>query len=202
MKFKTKLIISGIGICIVVFFAAPALLAASVFLAVACFFAANYFGKMYLKRGETFELPFPVTKGASIIASHPEVDYRKGAKVIFYKFQCKINPKEALLSDGSVVPMRVPSEYNIHYFTVGVNRNDNSVEWVHLGDQYHCDKHKTSNCFYIGDLVSDAMSYEFLDELITLLETYNLDMSLNIDHWQNPKFEKLNYSLVRLLEAA
>ncbi len=150
---------------------------------------------------ELFDLPFAVTKGVSVIAPKPEVENRKNE--VFYKFKCRIIPDKALMADGEILSMNVPDSYRIKQFIVGVNPADNSVNWVHIGnDQYHCDKHETSKCLYLKHLYKEEISYEFLYKLIDLFETYNMDTPLRIDHWNDSNFERLNRNLISELKAA
>ncbi len=99
-----------------------------------------------------FELNNDIIRGTNFIRKLPKVDISE--KHTTYKFKCRIAPNMARLASGKKVPMKVSDDLMIRTFTIGVDPQDNCVEFVYLGpDQYHCDLDPQSKCLCIQNLL-------------------------------------------------
>ena len=117
-----------------------------------------------------------------------------------YDFECKLRPSKAMTRDGNLHDMRVPDEFIIRKFTIGVKTQDNTVQYVYLGkDAYHSDKCQKTQCFYLYDLMDKVLCRDFMIALMTRLMTYELENSMSDEHWENDAFLKLNKKLINQL---
>ena len=143
------------------------------------------------KVAQKFKLDSNIVYMDSCIYNSPKT-FINGDKLC-YKFICRINPDRARLADGTVVEMKVPEEYIIRTFTIGVDPSDNSVDFVYLGpEQYHCDNDKYTECLCLQHLYKEILNYDFLVRLLDLMMVYDIDDPMRVDHWDNKEFFKLN----------
>jgi hypothetical protein len=147
---------------------------------------------------DKFELTTPITKRDNYLRP-PKlgVEYND---ITEYDFKCKIRPSKAMTIDGQLHDMRVPDEFIIRKFTIGVKTLDNTVQYVYLGhDTYHSDKCEKTQCFYLSDLFDTVLCEDFVGVLMTKLMTYELENSMSHEHWENDAFLKLNKKLINQL---
>ena len=144
---------------------------------------------------ENYEMCEDLVYGQNHIAHNHKT--RKHREWVMHSFTCRIQPKKARMSDHQTfLPLWVPDEYIIRHFTVGVN-SDNTVEFVWLGDQYHCDNDPQSNCLALQHLYREEFNEEFMEDLMDLISVYDVETSMRHDHWDHEKFRQNNKKIVK-----
>lgn len=155
------------------------------------------FDRMYpspKKKGyEELKFGHHVVDGECVIYNDPQF-FDDGNGFKSYKFRCYVNPYQARLADGTIMRM-VCDEFKIKEFIVGVHPEDNTVEYVYLGSkQYHCDKEPETKCFCIQEAYLTPLDMQFLDRLMELFNTYEVDDCVSHEHWESEKFGSDSYN--------
>lgn len=141
-----------------------------------------------------------VINGTNIINPDPKTWVQSGKEQLrVYKFNCIIQPNKANLA-GTEVDMKIPDEYTINQFSILTDPETNEVLYVHLGQQYHCDKDPISNCVCLSELYRENLDYRFMESLLELLSRYDLFDSYCQDHWDNDVFVKSNSKLTAKMQ--
>lgn len=149
------------------------------------------------KKVDAVEFKTPIILGDNMVNGTPEVIVKGGLRL--YKFKCRIRPNVAVLESNGVVQahvMKTPKEFAVREFLVGTSSSDNKIQWVWLGDQYHCDKHPDSKCLNIGDAMGEVISKESIETLTSYISTYYLSDPMSNAHWDNDTFYKENKLLM------
>ena len=150
------------------------------------------------KVANKFEMDNNIVYKDCVINRYPKT-FANG-KRLCYKFQCRINPDRARLADATVLDMKVPEEFIIRTFTIGVDPSDNSVDFVHLGpEQYHCDNDPVSECLCLQHLYKETLNYDFLESLLDLMMVYDVDDPMRADHWDNKDFTNSNRNILKAM---
>jgi hypothetical protein len=116
-----------------------------------------------------------------------------------YVFKCHITPNKALLRDASIHEMKVPQDYMINEFHIGVH-SDNTVEYLDLGKQYHSDRCPKSHCVFLGHLMGEKLTIDLMKDIMDLLLTYELDNPMDHRHWDNADFHKSNQGILETMK--
>jgi hypothetical protein len=110
-----------------------------------------------------------------------------------YVFTCRVKPLYSLANGDSYKTIKVPDEYIIRYFRVGVDLKNNQIQYVDLGaSQYHCDQNPNSNYLFIGELRGKELTKENVFEIMKLMMTYDLENPMRFEHWDNSGFVVAN----------
>lgn len=155
------------------------------------------FDKLYpspkKKEYEEIKFGYHVVDGDCVIYNDPQFfDSGNGFKT--YRFRCNIIPYKARLANGSKMEMSATGdEFKIKEFLVGINPEDNTVEYVYLGEnQYHCDKETKTRCLCLQEIYKTELNIQFLERLMELMTTYDIEDCVSHEHWEDESFKRSN----------
>lgn len=148
----------------------------------------------------TYEMNLPIIYGDQFI--QPPVKSSESEGVTEYDVICSIEPCKALLIDGCYYDMKVPAEYRIKAFRIGVNTEDHTIRYIELGpNQYHVDKCPKTGCFHIRNTVQgEVLTDELMREIMAQLMIYDLENPMSFGHWENEEFKRLNSNLLETMK--
>lgn len=163
-------------------------------------FGYIYFDNKFPKRpkveAETYEMDIPIVYGDNFI--QPPEKGEEYDDLTEYNVYCRISPCKALLIDGAYYDMKVPEEFMIRAFKIGVKTSDNTVNFIELGpNQYHADKCPKTGCLYIDDKIQGmVLTTDLMYEIMARIMVYELEHSMSFGHWDNAEFTRLNKELI------